>query len=237
MNMNREKGFTLLEIIIGLAVASVVATAVYAIFTVQHRIYLGQKQIADLQQNLRTCMYLLEEDIKHACLDPLKTARPSILMADRQVFRFQSDLNENGHVFNSDPGVNPLAAQSGIDPNETLGFRLGQSEKQGLRSLIRDVWEGRQTLADHIETLDFVYLDADGNRLSPLPLIQANLRLIRSVEVTLVARSNHPVQGQRDTAVYSNLRGDVLVTGNGAPYYRRSLSKIIHLRNVTGALP
>lgn len=229
--MNRNKGFSLLEILVGLAVASVLASAIYAIFSVQHRIYLAQKQIADLQQNLRTSMYLLEEDIKHTCFDPTGAARPTILYADRGIFRFQADFNENGRRFNADPNLDDLVAMSGSDPNETLGFRLGLTEKQGVRSLIREVWGGNQRMADHIEVLDFVYLDAEGTPLSPLPLSVEDRKRIRAVEVSLVARSPRPGQGRRDTAHYRNLRGDVLVSGQGDGYHRRAFSKMIHLRN------
>ena len=231
MTVSGNKGFSLVEILVGLAVASVLATAVYGIFSVQHRIYLAQKQIADLQQNLRTCMYLLEEDIKHACFDPTGSARPTILHADRGTFRFQADLNENGHRFNADPEEDDLAAMSGSDPNETLGFRLGLTEKQGVRSLIREVWGGSQRMADHIEALDFAYLDSDGTPLAQFPLSREDREKIRAVEVTLVTRSPRPCRGRIDPAQYRNLRGDILVSGKGDTYQRRAFSKIIHLRN------
>lgn len=226
-----ERGFTLIEIIIGLALASVVSTAIYSIFSVQHRIYMAQKQIADIQQSLRTCMYLLEDDIKLACFDPLKSAKPAILIADSQSFRFQADLNENGSLQSEDTNSSGDTTLTN-DRNEqkTYGFAR---DKNGQGRLTRASWNaGGAPMADFIETLDFVYLDGNGTVLSPLPLSDTNKAQIRSVEITLVARSEHPDPGHRDTGVYRNLQNEVLINGNADPYYRRSLSKVILLRNM-----
>lgn len=240
MLSQKEKGFTLIEILVGIAVASIVTTAIYSTFTVQQKIYLAQKQIADIQQSLRTSMYLLEDNIKLACFDSLGTAQPRILEADSGSFMFQADLNENGHFFTTDGStVTDLTAQSGTDPNETVGFNLSQTENKGTRSLIRRIWNGRQVMADSIEALDFVYLDANGTVLGPLPLDQTTRNSIRSVEITLIARSLHPGQGYRDTGTYRNLQGAVLidcsdenpVNCNENRYYRRSLTRTIYLRN------
>lgn len=227
----KNAGFTLIEILIGLCLASILGVVVFSFFSVQLKAFLSQKHIVDLQQNLRTCMYLLEEDIKHACYDPAGTAKPVILHADRDFFRFQTDMNENGNRFNSNPETDDLAAASGTDPNETIGFRLGKTENRGLKSLIREVWGGAQKMADNIEALDFIYLDSNGSQLSPLPLDAESRKLICSVEVTLVTRSLHQGQKTNNHIDYKNSNDDVLVAGNNDSYYRMSDSKIICLRN------
>jgi type IV pilus assembly protein PilW len=226
----RELGFTLIEILISLALASVVSTAVYTIFSVQHRIYLAQRQIAAIQQSLRTCMYLLEDDIKLACFDPLNSAAPAILIADKQAFRFQADLNENGSLQSeATNGSGETTVTNDRNEQKTYGFAR---DANGHGRLTRASWNaGGSPMADYIETLDFVYLDKDGTVLSPLPLSEDTRKLIRSVEVTLVARSERPDQGHRDTGTYSNLQDEILIRGNGDHFHRRSLSKAILLRN------
>lgn len=225
-----EQGFTLIEILVSLAVASILSTAIYTIFSVQHRIFLTQRQIAAIQQSLRTCMYLLEDDIKLACFDPLNSAAPAILIADRQSFRFQADLNENGSLQSEDTNDSGETTLTN-DRNEQKTYRF-VIDANGQGRLTRANWNaGGSPMADFIEALDFVYLDKDGTPLSPLPLSEENRKLIRAVEVTLVARSEHPDSRHRDTGTYNNLRGDLLISGNGDRYYRRSLSKVILLRN------
>lgn len=227
---HREQGFTLIEILIGLAVTSILSTAIYTIFSVQHRIFLTQRQIAAIQQSLRTCMYLLEDDIKLACFDPLNSAAPAILIADRQSFSFQADLNENGSLQSEDTNDSGVTTLTN-DRNEQKTFGFAVNDK-GQGRLTRASWNAvGSPMADFIEALDFVYLDKDGAPLSPLPLSEENRKLIRSVEVTLVARSERPDSGHRDMGTYSNNRGDVLISGNGDHYHRRSLSKVILLRN------
>ena len=232
--MGREKGFTLIEILVSLAIASVVSTAIYATYTTQHRIYMTQKQIADIQQNLRTCIYLLEEEIKHACYDPTGTAGPSIRSAGSEIFRFQCDLNENGHAFSDTATVSSddSLAGSGTDPHEDISYSLSTK-----RTLRRATWGMNADMADHIEALDFVYFNQAGERLAPLPLTTENMAAVRAVEVTLIARSERPDPGHRDTKIYRNLRGDTLISGSGDHYHRRSLSKVVYLRNIPGARP
>ncbi len=226
----REQGFTLIEIIISMALASVVSTAVYTIFSVQHRIFLTQRQIAAIQQSLRTCMYLLEDDIKLACFDPLNSAAPAILIADKQVFRFQADLNENGRLQSENTnGSGETTMTNDRNEQKTYGFNM---DANGQGRLTRASWNaGGSPMADFIEALDFVYLNKDGTVLSPLPLSEGNRKLIRFVEITLVARSEHPDPSHRDTGTYSNLQKEFLIGGNGDHFHRRSLSKTILLRN------
>jgi type IV pilus assembly protein PilW len=240
MGIRPDRGFTLIEVLVGLALTSIVSMAIYSIFSTQHKIFMTQKQIAEIQQNLRTCLYLLDDNIKMACFDPLGTASPKILDAGRDSFRFQADLNENGHFFDPDPDQEGFSAKSGEDPNETLCFELSKTSGNGVRSLVRRVWSGSQSMADGIEALDFVYLDGGGKVLGPLPLTEEGREKIRSVEITLVARSELQDAAHDDRRAYKNLQGDVLidcrekspVNCNGSHYHRRSLSRTVYLRNV-----
>jgi len=51
--MRNQRGFTLLEILIGLVAASVVAYAAMSLYVTQHKEMIVQEQIADLQSNVR----------------------------------------------------------------------------------------------------------------------------------------------------------------------------------------
>ncbi len=226
-----ESGFTLVEILVSLAMASIVSIAIYALFVVQQRIYLAQKQIAEIQQSLRSCMHLLESGIKHACFDPLQSAAPSIIVADRQTFGFQADLNANGRLQSEKPVAGGSTA-SVNDSNEQITYGLSINAS-GIGSLTQTNWNaGSSAIADYIECLDFVYLDATGNIISPFPLSENDRRRIRSVEITLVARSENQNVSHLDNTTYTNLRGDELIKNKNDHYHRRSLSKIILLRNL-----
>lgn len=234
LNHRDNSGFTLIEILISLAMASIVSMAIYALFVVQHRIYLAQKQIADIQQSLRSCMYLLESNIKHACFDPLNSASPAIIVADKQSFGFQADLNSNGRLQSEKTGAGGTATTLVNDSNEQVTYGFSKTT-QGIGNLTQSNWAaGGADMADYIECLNFVYLDENGAVISPLPLSQSDRQRIRSVEVTLVARSESKDPRHFDNRTYTNLRGEELIKQPNDNYHRRSLSKIILLRNMTG---
>ncbi len=61
-----ENGFTLIEILVALAIASIVAGTIISAFISQHNSYKVQIRVAALQQNLRTAMDMITEDIRMA---------------------------------------------------------------------------------------------------------------------------------------------------------------------------
>ncbi|MBU1168934.1 MAG: PilW family protein [Proteobacteria bacterium] len=228
-----QQGFTLVELIIGIAIGSIILGSIYSVYASQQKIYNKNKQVVATQQNLRTCMYLLEQDIKQACLDPLQTANPKILTANRNAFEFQMDLDGNGHDFtNIDPNDQD-SAKSGDDKNEKVLFYLIPDENDdGIADafpsqLIRATWGNASAMADYIQVINFVYRDRNNTVLTP-PFDNANIRV---VEVTLIARSEKPDPKYLDNKIYTNLNGDFLINANDH-YYRRSLSKVIRLRNL-----
>jgi prepilin-type N-terminal cleavage/methylation domain-containing protein len=56
---NRQHGFTIIEVMIGMLISSVLITAVYQTFHSQQRSYLMQSGTVAMQQNLRGSMYLM----------------------------------------------------------------------------------------------------------------------------------------------------------------------------------
>ena len=51
---NLRSGFSLVELLVAMAITGVVMTAVFKIYTTQQDSYLLQEQVAEMQQNLRT---------------------------------------------------------------------------------------------------------------------------------------------------------------------------------------
>jgi type IV pilus assembly protein PilW len=62
-------GFTLIELMIAMAVAALLFTAVYAAFGSQLRCHLEQQQTVDMQQNIRAAFALMQRDIRMAGYD------------------------------------------------------------------------------------------------------------------------------------------------------------------------
>lgn len=63
---DNEKGFTLVELFIALALAGLLIASVFNVFISQQKVYSIQDQVLELDQNLRTGMDLLVREIKMA---------------------------------------------------------------------------------------------------------------------------------------------------------------------------
>ena len=64
--MTEEKGFTLVELLVAVFVAGIVMTAVYSAYSSQQKSYTVQEQMAEMQQNLRSAMFMMTREIRMA---------------------------------------------------------------------------------------------------------------------------------------------------------------------------
>ena len=66
----RPSGFTLIEILVATATASILMAGIYGAYTCQQRIRADQRQVVEMQQNLRATLSLLQTEIRMAGFDP-----------------------------------------------------------------------------------------------------------------------------------------------------------------------
>jgi hypothetical protein len=92
-----------------------------------------------------------------------------------------------------------------------------------------------QLMAENIDALDFVYLKEDGTVLAA-PVDAANLGLIKSIQITMVARTGRGDPGYSDAAVnseYKNQQETVIYTPAAHDNNRRRLlTRTIQCRNL-----
>ncbi len=65
-----QRGVTLAEIMIAMAVAAILLAGIYTVFVSQQRIGSDQQRVVDMQQNLRSTLTLLQSEIRMAGFDP-----------------------------------------------------------------------------------------------------------------------------------------------------------------------
>jgi type IV pilus assembly protein PilW len=181
--------------------------------------------VAAAQQNLRAAKYFLEKELRMAGCDPSETARAGIVTATANSINFTMDIN------NGNPGTGFPNGALG-DANENVTYSLYDSGGDGDMDLGRNTGGGNQLVAENIDALDFVYLDINEN---PIPFPIANLRAIRSVEVTLLARTGRQIRGWSDPNLnYTNARGTVIyaVPANESNFRRQIVTTRIKCRNL-----
>ncbi|MCK4984148.1 MAG: prepilin-type N-terminal cleavage/methylation domain-containing protein, partial [Desulfobacterales bacterium] len=68
-----KTGFSLVELLMALAISSIVLGAIYSVFSITNKNFTTQNVAANVQQSLRSAIGLMARDIRLAGLDPIGT--------------------------------------------------------------------------------------------------------------------------------------------------------------------
>jgi type IV pilus assembly protein PilW len=219
-----NQGFTMVELLIAMVVALLALGAIYSTFLSQHKSYLAQGETAAMHQNIRTAMFYLQREIRMAGCDPIGTAGAGITTANATSINFTEDVR--GDLVGSD------SDGAADDDNENITYALSGN------NLVRNtnLGAGDQIVAQNIDAIDFVYLDGSSppNVLNPggINVPAANLNQIRSVEVTIVARTGRTTLTSSNNNAYLNQRGTQIFLAPGDNFSRRRLTASIKCRNL-----
>ena len=63
-----NKGFTLIEILVSLAILGIVLAGIYSVYNMQHKSYIVQEQVTEMQQSERIALQMITRDIRMAGL-------------------------------------------------------------------------------------------------------------------------------------------------------------------------
>lgn len=227
-----QTGFTLVELLVVLALTGIVTAAVYKSFAAQQQVYVAQDQTVTMQQEIRASLDMMMREIRMAGYDPVGTANTAITVADTHTITFTVDQNGNGFLIDPSP-------PNDNDPNEQLRYGLTNDADQNGRAdgfpcnLGRESWNGGlQPVAENVEVLNLVYLDAN-NQVIPTPITGPTLETIRSVQICIVARADKADKNYTNTTPpYSNLQGTVILPTPNDGYRRRLLTATVNCRNL-----
>ncbi len=251
---SKSRGFTLVELLVAMALSSIILGIIYATYQAQLKSQMTQQQVVEMQQNARAAMFALEREIRLAGYDPTESGVPQITSAQTGSITFTMDINNgadddlDGNIDEFNEWGMPNVDGDVNDNLEQITYRLsndagGDGIADGLNcNLQRQHWDGAamQTadIALNIDTLNFAYLDADGNNLivgSAVPAGQ--LADIRSMQISIVARAgkNHryglPNQ-TLDDKDYMNQQGAVILPAQNDRFRRIVLSADVLCRNL-----
>jgi type IV pilus assembly protein PilW len=195
------RGFTLLELLVGMAISALVMTAIYATFKNQHEMYINQGIIVSAQQNLRAGMLFMEREIRMAGCDPLGAGGMGIRVANANSISFTLDYRGTADGSDSD-GVSD-------DKNEDIVYALLNGNLVRTIPISGPPPTRTDTIAENIGALNFVYLDVSSVPLTT-PLTEANRANIRSVQITMGAVADRGLPGYLYTRTHSNQQNFVI---------------------------
>jgi type IV pilus assembly protein PilW len=67
---NNSGGYTIVEFLIAMAIASILITAIFQVYEVRQKSHSKQQLVVEMQQNLRGAVSLLKREIRMAGYDP-----------------------------------------------------------------------------------------------------------------------------------------------------------------------
>ncbi len=172
------RGFTLPELLIAMAVSSLVISGASMVFASMIKNYNSQTRMTSMQQNGRAVLHYLERHIRMAGFDQFEQAFSD---SGLEVFtELSSDeigfLVDRGTLVGSSINQKPNGK---IDDHweEKIAFRLEGDKLQ--RQNAAGTW---LLVADNIDALNFVYLDKNGD-------VTDVSEEVGSVQISIVSRS------------------------------------------------
>jgi len=85
-----EGGYTIVELLVAIAITGVFLAAIYSAYFSQQRATLAQEQVSGMQRNLRSAMYFMEKEIRMAGCDPTGKAGAQIVTSQNNEISSQT---------------------------------------------------------------------------------------------------------------------------------------------------
>jgi prepilin-type N-terminal cleavage/methylation domain-containing protein len=157
-----SRGFSLIEILIGIAILGVLLTAIYSLFMSANKSQISQDLEVEMQQNARSALDFMVRELKGMsaiiCLENTTTTCPGTT-GDKIVFT------------------------SVTDPTDTRIFSWSSTDNILRFSKAPSGSEDRQPLADNITAISLTSFDANNNSTTALGSV-------RRIDITLTARTS-----------------------------------------------
>jgi type IV pilus assembly protein PilW len=239
-----QNGFTIIEVMIAMAISSVLITAVYQTFHSQRRSYIMQNEAAAMEQNLRGSLYLLTKELRSAGYNPKQETIENFRFvtsfpAPDNLFTVNYDgsggIESNAHFTVAFTLDTDDSGHIESNKNEQIAYKFDKDTKtlQRFNDKQPDITKKWEIVASNIDAVYFMYYDKNKT-------ITSDPAKIEYVEIAMLARTGKQDSKYIDTTVYTNKEGvklcpkvsDQCVSDSfGDHYHRRLLTTTIQIRN------
>jgi len=169
--IQKTAAFTLIELMVAIALGMIVMASVATTFTSQTRTYSAQEQINQMEQNARGALDIMSREIKMAGYKPVGGTVTGVVSFTSTTLTIQADLTGNGTISTSS------------SDNEQIAYAYDSTNKK----ITRQVGSGTvETLAENIEGLTFTYYQASGTAEATSAID------IRRVKIAISAKTAKP---------------------------------------------
>lgn len=185
------RGFTLIELMIAMAIGMIVFASVAATFTSQTRAYSAQEQINQMEQNARGALDIMSREIKMAGYKPNGGSVSGVLSYSSTSLTIQADLNADG------------AISTNAADYEQISYTYDSSSK----TISRQVGSATAaTLAENISAFAFTYYQASGTGQA------TSAANIRRIKIAITAKTEKPDPGYSSDGGYRTVDLSATIT-------------------------
>ncbi len=235
-------GFTLIEVLIALALTGLVMAAVYGIYLANIQAVIVDEQRVEMQQGERFAMDFMMRELRHAGYDLAETGSPTIEAAGSDYIYFTTDLNSDGFlddanehvvfcVYNDSLGFKSLGYFA-TDSAANLNIAGIDPDNDGVGDLDHTHTAPSHQAITTIEELEFQYTLSDGTQTTTPTADGVDLDTIRHIDISLLARAVNADNKYTSTAQsFTTASGDVW-TGYDDNFRRMMLVSSVRLRNM-----
>ena len=206
--LKSDGGFTFIEMMVAMVIASFVFAGIYGVYTIQQRSYTVQEQVSEMQQRLRAAVGFMTGEMRMAGYDPpneYPDPNPydsgvcddaSILTASANLLSFEfcrvSDVKDTDGAFKTPREYTSVV----INPTYSVDYDYKIKGEDPCNLLVQRGTGTAIPLAEGIEAVEFLYLAQDGETPVTDPADT------RTIKISILARSTYPDRKYVDTTVY-----------------------------------
>lgn len=166
-----DGGFTLIELMVAIAMGLVVLASVATTFTSQTRAYSAQEQINQMEQNLRGALDIMAREIKMAGYKPNGGTLTGVVSYSSTGLTIQADIDGNGSVCTA-------GTMSSVVCN-TAYEQIAYAYDSANKKITRQVADGSvTTLAENISAFSMTYYQAQSGATASTATSATNIRQI-----------------------------------------------------------
>ncbi len=197
LQTHHEAGFSLIEVMVALAILGFVLTGVVAMFVQTGRYHTGQEMTVEMTQDIRAAKNLMVDEIRSAGCNPDGVARVGFqpdpddrFDTDANSIHFTRDI-DNGDgdgLYEPDGDVGDANEDVSYYRVDSAGTILDPGDNT-IGTLVRNSGGGGQPVVDNVVDLQFQYYDSANNLIAPAAMNTTSvLDTIRTVEVLITGQ-------------------------------------------------